>query len=88
MSSIQQNIEHITSQIRHDEQKCGRSPESVQLLAVSKTKPVEAVLEAYQSAKWRLVKTTSKRASVKFSTLPSIIQIIESNGTSLANSVQ
>ncbi|MFN1535618.1 YggS family pyridoxal phosphate-dependent enzyme [Vibrio jasicida] len=49
MSSIQQNIEHITSQIRHDEQKCGRSPESVQLLAVSKTKPVEAVLEAYQS---------------------------------------
>ncbi|MGR5134209.1 YggS family pyridoxal phosphate-dependent enzyme [Vibrio alfacsensis] len=49
MSSIQQNIEHITNQIRHDEQKCGRSPESVQLLAVSKTKPVEAVLEAYQS---------------------------------------
>ncbi|ULF77621.1 YggS family pyridoxal phosphate-dependent enzyme [Vibrio alginolyticus] len=48
MSSIQQNIEHITSQIRHDEQKCGRSPESVQLLAVSKTKPVEAILEAYQ----------------------------------------
>lgn len=48
MSSIQQNIEHITSQIRYDEQKCGRTPESVQLLAVSKTKPVEAILEAYQ----------------------------------------
>ncbi|MDW2201425.1 YggS family pyridoxal phosphate-dependent enzyme [Vibrio sp. 1636] len=47
MSSIQQNIEHITSQIRYDEQKCGRTPESVQLLAVSKTKPVEAILEAY-----------------------------------------
>ncbi len=49
MSSIQQNIEHITSQIRYDEQKCGRTPESVQLLAVSKTKPVEATLEAYQA---------------------------------------
>ncbi len=49
MSSIQQNIEHITSQIRHDELKCGRAPESVQLLAVSKTKPVEAILEAYQA---------------------------------------
>ncbi|UFN69199.1 YggS family pyridoxal phosphate-dependent enzyme [Vibrio alginolyticus] len=49
MSSIQQNIEHITSQIRYDEQKCGRNPESVQLLAVSKTKPVEAILEAYQA---------------------------------------
>ncbi|HHF0502140.1 TPA: YggS family pyridoxal phosphate-dependent enzyme [Vibrio antiquarius] len=49
MSSIQQNIEHITSQIRYDEQKCGRPPESVQLLAVSKTKPVEAILEAHQA---------------------------------------
>ncbi|HHF3256582.1 TPA: YggS family pyridoxal phosphate-dependent enzyme [Vibrio alginolyticus] len=49
MSSIQQNIEHITSQIRYDEQKCGRTPESVQLLTVSKTKPVEAILEAYQA---------------------------------------
>ncbi|HHX8499048.1 TPA: YggS family pyridoxal phosphate-dependent enzyme [Vibrio diabolicus] len=49
MSSIQQNIEHITSQIRYDEQKCGRTPESVQLLAVSKTKPVEAILEANQA---------------------------------------
>ncbi|EJG0481843.1 YggS family pyridoxal phosphate-dependent enzyme [Vibrio alginolyticus] len=49
MSSIQQNIEHITSQIRYDEQKCGRTPESVQLLAVSKTKPVEAILEAYRT---------------------------------------
>ena len=49
MSSIQQNIEHIISQIRHGEQKCGRNPESVQLLAVSKTKPVEAILEAYQA---------------------------------------
>ncbi|MBU2909987.1 MULTISPECIES: YggS family pyridoxal phosphate-dependent enzyme [Vibrio] len=46
MSSIQQNIEQITSQIRSAEQKCGRAPESVQLLAVSKTKPIGAILEA------------------------------------------
>lgn len=46
MSSIQQNIELITSQIKSAQQKCGRSPGSVQLLAVSKTKPVEAILEA------------------------------------------
>ena len=49
MTSIQQNIEHITTQIRRSEQKCGRAPESVQLLAVSKTKPVEAILEAYHA---------------------------------------
>ncbi|MCG9599097.1 YggS family pyridoxal phosphate-dependent enzyme [Vibrio sp. Isolate25] len=46
MSSIQQNIEQITSQIEAAQQKCGRPLGSVQLLAVSKTKPSEAILEA------------------------------------------
>ncbi|EEX95266.1 hypothetical protein VIOR3934_09580 [Vibrio orientalis CIP 102891 = ATCC 33934] len=46
MTSIQQNIEQITSQIEAAQQKCGRSRETVQLLAVSKTKPNEAILEA------------------------------------------
>ncbi|MDA0148550.1 YggS family pyridoxal phosphate-dependent enzyme [Vibrio sp. LaRot3] len=49
MSSIQQNIEQITSQILAAQQKCGRTQESVQLLAVSKTKPNQAVLEAAQA---------------------------------------
>ncbi|WP_341664296.1 YggS family pyridoxal phosphate-dependent enzyme [Vibrio sp.] len=46
MSSIQQNIEQITSQITAAQQKCGRPMGSVQLLAVSKTKPKQAILEA------------------------------------------
>ncbi len=46
MNSIQQNIQQITSQIRSCEQKCGRACGSVQLLAVSKTKPVSDILEA------------------------------------------
>ncbi|MDN2482128.1 YggS family pyridoxal phosphate-dependent enzyme [Vibrio astriarenae] len=49
MSSIQQNIELITSQIKSAEQKCGRARDSVQLLAVSKTKPNQAILEAAQA---------------------------------------
>ncbi len=49
MSSIQQNIEHITSQIADVQQKCGRARDSVQLLAVSKTKPNDAILEAAQA---------------------------------------
>ncbi|EJL6460487.1 YggS family pyridoxal phosphate-dependent enzyme [Vibrio cholerae] len=49
MRSIQQNIEHITAQIESAQQKCGRARSSVQLLAVSKTKPVEAILEATQA---------------------------------------
>ena len=53
MCSIQQNIEQVTTQIRNTEHKCGREPHSVQLLAVSKTKPNEAIaaaLEAGQKA--------------------------------------
>ncbi|MFC5078740.1 hypothetical protein VTH8203_04415 [Vibrio thalassae] len=49
MTSIQQNIELITSQIAQAEQKCGRAQGDVQLLAVSKTKPVEAILDACQA---------------------------------------
>ncbi|WGW00692.1 YggS family pyridoxal phosphate-dependent enzyme [Vibrio sp. YMD68] len=53
MSSIEQNIEHITSQIESAQQKCGRPRESVQLLAVSKTKPLEAILDAAQCGQRR-----------------------------------
>ncbi|MGL6316016.1 YggS family pyridoxal phosphate-dependent enzyme [Vibrio sp. WXL103] len=49
MSSIQNNIELITSQIRSAEKNCGRTRDSVQLLAVSKTKPNQAILEAAQA---------------------------------------
>ncbi|MBF9001400.1 YggS family pyridoxal phosphate-dependent enzyme [Vibrio nitrifigilis] len=51
--SIQQNIEHITSLIESAQTKFGRTKGSVQLLAVSKTKPVEAVLEAAQTGQVR-----------------------------------
>lgn len=46
MSNIQQNIEHISSLIHSAQQKCGRAPDSVQLLAVSKTKPLTDIIEA------------------------------------------
>ncbi|WP_277208439.1 YggS family pyridoxal phosphate-dependent enzyme [Vibrio misgurnus] len=49
MRSIQQNIEHITAQIASAQQKCGRARSSVQLLAVSKTKPVAAIVAATEA---------------------------------------
>jgi len=49
MYSIQQNIEQVTNQIRTTEHKCGRRPSSVQLLAVSKTKPIEAIKAAIKA---------------------------------------
>ncbi|WP_375752544.1 YggS family pyridoxal phosphate-dependent enzyme [Vibrio sp. HN007] len=49
MSSIQQNIEQVIKQIHDAEVKCGRQQNSVQLLAVSKTKPVEAIEQAIEA---------------------------------------
>lgn len=47
--SIQHNIEHITSLIESAQTKFGRATGSVQLLAVSKTKPIDAILAASQA---------------------------------------
>ncbi|PSW18574.1 YggS family pyridoxal phosphate-dependent enzyme [Photobacterium sanctipauli] len=46
MSSIKQNIEQVISQIGLAAEKCGRNADSVQLLAVSKTKPIAAIEDA------------------------------------------
>ena len=46
MTSIKQNINQITLQIENSVQKCGRRPDSVQLLAVSKTKPIKLLEQA------------------------------------------
>ncbi|PSU32656.1 YggS family pyridoxal phosphate-dependent enzyme [Photobacterium lutimaris] len=46
MNSIKQNIEQVITQIGLATEKCGRDAESVQLLAVSKTKPIAAIEEA------------------------------------------
>lgn len=44
--TIQQNTHQLTAQIREIELKCHRPPFSVQLIAVSKTKPVDDILQA------------------------------------------
>ncbi|CAH0527023.1 YggS family pyridoxal phosphate-dependent enzyme [Vibrio hippocampi] len=49
MTHIQQNIHRITTQITQLEQKFARQQGEVQLLAVSKTKPIEMILDAYQA---------------------------------------
>ncbi|KLU98997.1 YggS family pyridoxal phosphate-dependent enzyme [Photobacterium aphoticum] len=46
MNSIKQNIVQVISQIDTATEKCGRNAGSVQLLAVSKTKPIAAIEEA------------------------------------------
>ena len=44
---IQENLAHILSQIEAATQKAGRTPDSVKLIAVSKTKPMSLIREAF-----------------------------------------
>jgi len=47
MSEIRENLENVQSRIETTCKKCGRAVEDVRLIAVSKTKPVSALEEAY-----------------------------------------
>jgi pyridoxal phosphate enzyme (YggS family) len=49
MLTIQENLKQIHNKIRHAEQNYYRAENSVQLLAVSKTKPASAIVSAYQA---------------------------------------
>jgi hypothetical protein len=46
MTSIEQNIKQVRDHIENAAQKCDRVPSDITLLAVSKTKPIEAVQSA------------------------------------------
>ncbi|MCI4188099.1 YggS family pyridoxal phosphate-dependent enzyme [Dickeya dianthicola] len=45
-STVQQNLQDVRQKISAAAQRCGRAPEEITLLAVSKTKPVSALEEA------------------------------------------
>ncbi len=46
--TISENIEEVRENIERSCRKCGRDPESVKLVAVSKTKPSASIKEAYE----------------------------------------
>ncbi len=67
MSEIRQNIEKITEEIKEAAIKAGRKPESVKLMAVTKTKPVICVEEAYQAGARLFGENRVNELSDKFS---------------------
>ena len=46
---IRENLNTVQENIRHACKRVGRPPEDVTLIAVSKTKPVEMIMEAYEA---------------------------------------
>ncbi|GKX60900.1 YggS family pyridoxal phosphate-dependent enzyme [Leminorella grimontii] len=53
MTTISENLESVRQRITQCAQECGRDPKEVQLLAVSKTKPVSAIQEAIDAGQTR-----------------------------------
>ncbi len=49
MTSIQHNLQHVRQRIADAAANCGRDPQQITLLAVSKTKPVSDIREAWQA---------------------------------------
>ncbi|OTP83354.1 YggS family pyridoxal phosphate-dependent enzyme [Gilliamella apicola] len=50
MNTVQDNLLNIKNEIAEIAKKCERDPNTIQLIAVSKTKPVEQVIEAINAA--------------------------------------
>lgn len=65
MNLITQQLKKIKSQIRHAEFAAGRSKNTVQLLAVSKTKPVADVVLAYQAGQRQFAESYLQEALTK-----------------------
>lgn len=63
MNDIAHNLAQVRDKISGAAARCGRAPEEVTLLAVSKTKPASAIERSHcGQASGHLVKTTSRRA--------------------------
>jgi len=70
MASIAENIFRVGQQIADAAQACGRAPESVTLLAVSKTQSAETVREAWQAGQRHFGENYVQEALDKIAALP------------------
>lgn len=71
---IAENLQQVRENIRRACQKAGRNPEEVTLIAVSKTKPVSALLEAYDADARVFGENKVQEIMDKYDRLPSDIQ--------------
>ncbi len=67
MNSIKNNIDEIMEKIARAAEKAGRTPEDIRLMAVSKTKSVELVEQAYQAGMKLFGENRVQEAYDKFS---------------------
>ena len=74
MSDIEANLERVRAQIAAAAQKAHRSPNEVQLVAISKTHPAESVREAHRAGQNIFGESRVQEARVKIPELPSALR--------------
>ena len=84
-----ENLSHVLSTISDAARQSGRAPESVRLIAVSKTHPVEVILEAVDAGQLTFGENRVQEAQPKISALPAklhwhLIGHLQSNKVRLA----
>ena len=67
---IKENLQSVQDNIKEICRKCGRNPEDVTLIAVSKTKPNEMLMEAYDSGIREFGENYVQELSDKIETIP------------------
>lgn len=75
MSTIAENIRDIYTEIAEAAESCGRNPEEITLMAVSKTKPMSMLLEAYEAGMRLFGENRVQEAVEKRKELPSDAEI-------------
>jgi pyridoxal phosphate enzyme (YggS family) len=89
MQAISENLAHVLSAISDAARQAGRSPDSVRLIAVSKTHPVEVIQEAIEAGQLTFGENRVQEAQPKISALPAklhwhLIGHLQSNKARLA----
>lgn len=74
MSSLRDNWNEVKTRIAQKAASVGRNPADVSLIAVSKTKPVEAILELYSAGHVLFGENYAQELIEKASALPQDIQ--------------
>ena len=74
MSAVGENLNEIRTEITNAARKAGRAPESVRLLAVSKTFPAEDVKSAYDAGQRMFGENRVQELEVKAPVLPQDIE--------------
>jgi len=73
-TDIAQNLEKVRSQIATASQKCGRAPDEIQLVAVSKTHEAEKVRAAFDAGQEIFGESKVQEARAKIPLLPSAVR--------------